>query len=104
MIPIFITLFSMEHGANCKGACCSGKAHCWIHCIVKTLVIVGGLNWGLIAINPDWNLVTLALGQWPVAVQVVYGLVGLAALKMLVYTVMKCCKKDSGCCGGQCKK
>lgn len=101
----------MEHGANCKGACCSGgAAHCWVHCIVKTLVIIGGLNWGLIAINPEWNLVTLALGQWPVAVQVVYGLVGLAALAMLVRIVGKCCCKgkekeqEQGCCGGKCKK
>lgn len=64
--------------------------------------MIGGLNWGLIAINPEWNVVTLALGQWPVAVQVVYGLVGLAALKMLVKIIMKC--TGHGCCGGACKK
>ena len=88
----------MEHGC-CKSG---GAAHCWIHCIIKTLVIIGGLNWGLIAINPEWNVVTLALGQWPVAVTVVYALVGLAALKMLVKTIWKHCGKG-GCCGGKCE-
>ena len=39
------------------------------------LVIVGALNWGLVAINADWNLVTKLLGTWPVVVQVVYALV-----------------------------
>ena len=44
------------------------------------LVIVGALNWGLVAINADWNLVTKLLGTWPVVVQVVYALVGISAL------------------------
>ncbi len=89
----------MESGCNCKGG---EHKCCWIGFITKLLLVIGGLNWGLIAINPEWNLVTLALGQWPVAVQVVYGLVGLAALMMIVKMVMKCCGKK--CCGGQCKK
>lgn len=88
----------MEHGANCKdGGCCHGHGHMWLHVIVKLLVIIGGLNWGLIAINPDWNVVTILLGQWPVAVTVVYALVGLAALKMLVFMIWK--MSGHGCCG-----
>lgn len=68
-----------------------------VHTIAKVLVIIGGLNWGLIAINPDWNLVNMALGAWPVVERVVYGVVGVAALERLVKLFM--CK---GCCGGKC--
>ena len=64
-----------------------------IHAIAFILVIVGGLNWGLIAINPSWNLVTLIFGSWPVIVTIVYALVGLSAV-YLVVTHKKSCK----CC------
>ena len=50
--------------------------------VVLVLVIVGGLNWGLVgAVN--YNLVESLLGGWPVVVKIVYGLVGLAALYMI---------------------
>ncbi|MBI4231959.1 DUF378 domain-containing protein [Candidatus Peregrinibacteria bacterium] len=58
--------------------------------IAKILVIVGGLNWGLIAINYEWNVVGMLLGKWMVVERIVYGLVGLAALWMLV-TLFTCC-------------
>jgi|GEM_PF-2199737 len=92
----------MEHGANCKEACCS-KGHKCCFWIVKLLVVIGGLNWGLIAINPDWNLVNMAVGQWPQVERAVYGLVGLAALWMLIKMVMKM-SGHGCCCGGKCEK
>ena len=46
--------------------------------IATILVIVGGLNWGLVGIA-DFNLVTALLGQTVLA-SIVFGLVGLAAL------------------------
>ena len=50
--------------------------------VAMVLVIVGGLNWGLVgAVN--YNLVESLLGAWPVVVKIVYGLVGLAALYMI---------------------
>jgi len=49
---------------------------------VMVLVVVGALNWGLIAINPYWNLVTMLFGDGTLA-RLVYGLVGLSGL----YTV-----------------
>ncbi len=52
--------------------------------IATILVVVGGLNWGLIAINPDWNVVNLLFGAWPVVVRVVYAVVGVSALLVLV--------------------
>ncbi len=60
--------------------------------IAKLLVIVGGLNWGLVAINPDFNLVALLLGAWPVVERVVYAVVGLAAVWVLVSLFTCCCE------------
>lgn len=58
--------------------------------IAFILVIVGGLNWGLVG-AADIDVVQLLLGSIPYAVQVVYILVGLAALYMLItgFTKMK---------------
>ncbi|OGG93802.1 hypothetical protein A2609_00955 [Candidatus Kaiserbacteria bacterium RIFOXYD1_FULL_47_14] len=65
-----------------------------LHGIVFILVIVGGLNWGLIAIGywmgSNWNVVNLLLGAWPVIENVVYLLVGLSALS-LVFNHKNCC-------------
>ncbi len=50
--------------------------------LAQILVIVGGLNWGLVGIA-NMNLVTLLFGSIPLLVQLVYILVGLSALYML---------------------
>ncbi|KIP53662.1 DUF378 domain-containing protein [Leucobacter komagatae] len=50
--------------------------------ISKILVIVGGLNWGLVGLL-DFNLVDSIFGVGSVASRVVYGLVGIAALLMI---------------------
>lgn len=59
-----------------------------LHMIGFILLIVGGLNWGLIAVGgfvgSDWNVVHLILGSWPVVEWVVYLLVGLSAVWTLV--------------------
>jgi uncharacterized membrane protein YuzA (DUF378 family) len=47
------------------------------------LVVVGGLNWGLVGLM-DLNLVEMLLGSVPVLEQVVYVLVGLSAVWLLV--------------------
>lgn len=49
--------------------------------VVKTLVIVGAINWGLTAFN--WNVVNMILGSLPTVEMIVYVLVGLSGLKML---------------------
>jgi len=48
--------------------------------VVNILLIIGGLNWGLVAINEGWNIVKLILGGIPILERIVYALVGLAAL------------------------
>ena len=55
--------------------------------IALILVIVGGLNWGLVGLL-DFNLVTTLLGVG-IATTIVYSLVGLAALYTIYYTVKK---------------
>jgi len=53
-----------------------------LHKLAFVLVIVGALNWGLVAF--DYNLVTYLLGTWPMAVKTVYVLVALSAVCLLV--------------------
>ncbi len=64
--------------------------------IAKLLIVVGGLNWGLIAINADWNLVNMLFGSWPMVERIVYGVVGLAAIWVLV-TLFTCCRPGCKC-------
>lgn len=61
-----------------------------VHIISFILLVVGGLNWGLVGIA-DYNLVDALLGSWPGLLQVVYVLVGLAAL-VEIFTHKKSCK------------
>lgn len=55
------------------------------------LVIVGALNWGLVGLahfvdeEANWNLVDLILGDYPTVENLVYLLVGLAALWMIYF-------------------
>ncbi len=53
--------------------------------IALILVIVGGLNWGLVALN--FNLVNFLFGSWAWLETTVYALVGLSALWTIVYLV-----------------
>ncbi|MBI2409773.1 DUF378 domain-containing protein [Candidatus Kaiserbacteria bacterium] len=58
-----------------------------LHKIAFVLVIIGALNWGLVALGTymgaNWNVVNLVLGQWPQVEGLVYLLVGLSALVLL---------------------
>ncbi|MHB9020062.1 MAG: DUF378 domain-containing protein [Minisyncoccota bacterium] len=60
--------------------------------IALILVIIGGLNWGLIAISPSYDLVQLLLGFMPVLAQLVYLLVGVAAVYVAI-VMMKFARK-----------
>jgi uncharacterized protein len=62
-----------------------------LHMLSFILVIIGGLNWGLVGLL-QWNLVELILGFSPLLVKVVYILVGLAAV-YLGATHMKDCRQ-----------
>ncbi len=49
-----------------------------LHIAAFTLLVVGGLNWGLSAFG--YNLVNILFGSWPQVETVVYLLVGLSAI------------------------
>lgn len=72
-----------------------GSKRCVGGWIAGTLVVVGGLNWGLLGFF-DFNLVSYLLGQWPLVETIVYDLVGLAAVFLIIHAFM--CR---GCCSTQ---
>lgn len=59
-----------------------------LHGSIVGLVIVGALNWGLVAIGQymgrDLNVVHLLLGSWPAVETLVYLVVGVAAVLFLL--------------------
>lgn len=68
------------------------------------LLIIGGLNWGLVGLGTllggkDWNVVHMILGSWATVEAIVYVLVGLAAL-MKAFGGCRCHK----CAGGSMDK
>ncbi len=81
---------------NCN---CGHKGMCTVSMVVKILLIVGGLNWGLVGIGmfigSDLNIVGLILGSVPVVEAIVYVLVGVAAVVKLIGC--KCAKCVSAC-------
>ena len=61
-----------------------------LHMVAFTLLVVGGLNWGLWALF-NFNLVNTVLGAWPTLEKLVYILVGVSAV-YIGATHMKDCK------------
>ena len=59
-----------------------------LHKIARVLVIVGGINWGLVGLgmlmNADWNVIDMVLGQWEPVLGLVYVLVGVATVMMFL--------------------
>ena len=83
----------------CNGRCGGG---CNVSMVIKVLVIIGGINWGLVGagmlMNSDWNVVHMLLGSWPTVEAIVYVLVGVAAIGKIFHC--KCKKCMEGCtCG-----
>ena len=59
-----------------------------LHIVAFILLIVGGINWGLIGLGgflgSNWNVVGMIFGSLPAVEGLVYLLVGLAAVYELV--------------------
>ncbi len=85
----------------CKGNC--SKGGCTVYWITKILVIIGGVNWGLVGLGmllgsmSSWNVVNMLLGSMPVIEGIVYVLVGVSAIMMICGC--KCEKCKDGVCG-----
>ena len=56
--------------------------------VALALVIIGGLNWGLVGLL-SLDLVQFILGGIPILATLVYVLVGLAAVYMIYFAVKK---------------
>jgi uncharacterized membrane protein YuzA (DUF378 family) len=69
-----------------------------LHMISFILVVIGGLNWGLVGLGElmgsDWNVVHMIIGSMASLEWLVYVLVGLATLSLLATH-----KKDCRYCG-----
>jgi uncharacterized membrane protein YuzA (DUF378 family) len=55
-----------------------------IDVIAAILLIIGGLNWGLVGIF-DWNLVSAIFGAGSVIARIIYILVGLSAIWQIIF-------------------
>lgn len=88
--------------SNCKCEVCMMAK------IAKVLLVVGGLNWGLVGVgmlmNSNWNLVNMIFGSMPTVEAIVYVLVGVSAVvKMVGCRCAKCkaaCASCSTCQSG----
>ena len=81
---------------------CRGWGGCTTSWVVKVLLVVGGLNWGLVGVGmlmgSDWNVVSMLLGSWPTVEAVVYVLVGVAAvMKLFGCRCRKCMAACASC-------
>lgn len=65
-----------------------------VHIVGWILLVIGGLNWGLVGLGgfagANWNVVNMLLGAWPQVEWVVYILVGLSALWALIKHPKEC--------------
>jgi uncharacterized membrane protein YuzA (DUF378 family) len=61
-----------------------------IHMVAFLLLIVGGINWGLIGLF-DFNLVSMLFGSMPMLEKLIYILVGVSAV-LIAVTHKKDCK------------
>ncbi len=57
----------------------------WLDVSALVLVIVGGLNWGLIGLF-DYDLISQLFGAFKSGAKIVYDLVGLAAIYLAFVT------------------
>lgn len=87
----------------CNSKCGSSCGGCIPAMIGKTLLIIGGINWGLVGVGmlmgSDWNVVHMLVGNWSTLEAIVYVLVGVGA----VMKIFCCrCKKCTSCKDGVC--
>jgi uncharacterized membrane protein YuzA (DUF378 family) len=84
---------------NCKDGHCSKG--CATSMFFKILVIIGGINWGLVGVGmllasgSDWNIIHLILGGASVVEAILYVLVGLASVMMIFGCKCSKCKGNT---------
>ena len=74
---------------------CNNGKKTFIGKLAWILLLVGGLNWGLIGLgmflNTDLNVVKMILGRWPMIEALVYLLVGVAVLMKMMHRKCATC-------------
>jgi len=77
------------------------KCNCVMSKIASVLVIIGGLNWGLVGVGAlmgsNWNVVDMIFGSMPKLEAIIYVLVGIAAITKLIGCK---CAKCKACMAG----
>jgi|SRR3989344_5889348 len=88
----------------CHSSC--GGHGCNVSLVVKVLVIVGAVNWGLVGLGvlfggmmDSWNVVHMVLGSMPTLEAVVYVLVGVAGVMKIFHCKCGKCKAACAACG-----
>ena len=66
-----------------------------VNSVALLLIIIGGLNWGLVGAF-DFNLVDTLFGEGSALSRIVYIVVGLAALYELIPWVMRLMNEEEG--------
>ena len=88
---------------SCGNGMCGGVG-CGAAKIAKILLLVGGVNWGLVGIGyfvgTNLNVVNLVLGSIAPLEAIVYILVGIGAVVKIFGCPCKMCK--GSCAGGAC--
>ncbi len=64
-----------------------------VNTIVLLLIIIGGLNWGLVGLF-EYNLVDSLFGEGSILTRVIYALVGVAAVYKLIYWIVRFTTND----------
>lgn len=80
--------------------CCRKGGMCTMGMISKYLLIVGGLDLGILGLgmlfgNDSWNVLNILLGSVPVLEAIVYVLIGVAAV-MKIFGGCRCGKCTTG--------
>lgn len=89
---------------------CNGKCGgCIVHKICKVLVMIGGLNWGLVGLGmlmgSDLNVVHMIFGSITTLEAIIYLLVGIAAvMKIFGCKCKKCMEACASCQAGSMDK
>ncbi len=83
---------------------CKCHKRCIYSRIAWWLVVIGGLNWGLVGIgmlvHSNWNVVNMIFGSWPAVEAIVYVLVGVATAMKVFNCRCKVCKSAEANCPG----
>ena len=82
-----------------------GSGGCIVSMIAKILLIVGGINWGLVGVGTllsateSWNVVNIVLSSMPILEAIIYLLVGVAAVVSIFGCKCKKCMAGCATCG-----